>query len=168
MICLALPPPSIAGFEAKVGTNAAARQAAVDSAAIVATRDNMRAEHSTELLDRKHNTAGQRISSDLSMGYHTILLVQRDRDTPNTRVYFELPSTQMAMERVVKLYEARLKHVNPGIQHITYDVQDLFGFVDELGDLSALVLDNETGQYAPHGKTWIKDLLYKYFQAQAN
>lgn len=44
MTCLALPLPIIAALEANVGTNAAARQAAVDSAAIVATapRDNMR------------------------------------------------------------------------------------------------------------------------------
>ena len=40
---------------------------------------------------------------------------------------------------VVKLYEARLKLVNPHTQHITYDVADLFNFVDQLGDLSALV-----------------------------
>ncbi len=40
---MALPLPKIAGCDANVGTNAAARQAAVDSAAIVATAplDNM-------------------------------------------------------------------------------------------------------------------------------
>eukprot|EP00903_Cladosiphon_okamuranus_P015386 g14211.t1 len=82
-------------------------------------------------------------------------------------MYFDLPSTQLAMERVVKLYEARLKLLNPHNEHITYDVSDLFGFIDELGDLSALVLDQDTGQYAPHGKKWIKELLLKYFHSQA-
>lgn len=40
---------------------------------------------------------------------------------------------------VVKMYEARLKEVNPHQVHITYDITDLYGFIDELGDLSALV-----------------------------
>lgn len=40
---------------------------------------------------------------------------------------------------VTKMYEARLKEVNPQQVHITYDITDLYGFIDELGDLSALV-----------------------------
>ncbi|CAM9216266.1 unnamed protein product [Scytosiphon promiscuus] len=99
------------------------------------------------------------------MGNHTILLVQRD--TPDSRTYYDVPSTSQAMERVVKMYEARLKQVNPQHVHITYDITDLFGFIDQLGDLSALVLDNDTGLYTPHGKAWIKDFLFKYFQTMA-
>lgn len=40
---------------------------------------------------------------------------------------------------VTKMYEGRLKEVNPHQVHITYDITDLYGFIDELGDLSALV-----------------------------
>lgn len=40
---------------------------------------------------------------------------------------------------VTKMYEARLKEVNPFQGHITYDITELYGFIDELGDLSALV-----------------------------
>ncbi|CAB1107261.1 unnamed protein product [Ectocarpus sp. CCAP 1310/34] len=99
------------------------------------------------------------------MGYHTILLVQRD--SVNSRMYYDLPSTSQAMERVVKMYEARLKEVNPHQVHITYDITDLYGFIDELGDLSALVVNTDTGLYTPHGKSWIKEYLFKYFQQQA-
>ncbi|CAN0205422.1 unnamed protein product [Ectocarpus sp. 6 AP-2014] len=99
------------------------------------------------------------------MGYHTILLVQRD--SVNSRMYYDLPSTSQAMERVVKMYEARLKEVNPRQVHITYDITDLYGFIDELGDLSALVANTDTGMYTPHGKAWIKEYLFKYFQQQA-
>lgn len=49
-----------------------------------------------------------------------------------------LPPTTNAAG-VVDMYEARLKMVNPDQVHITYDVTDLYGFIDELGDLSALV-----------------------------
>lgn len=40
---------------------------------------------------------------------------------------------------VTKMYEARLKEVNPRQVHITYDITDLYGFIDELADLSAFV-----------------------------
>lgn len=40
---------------------------------------------------------------------------------------------------VTKMYEERLKEVNPHRVHITYDITDLYGFIDELGDLSAFV-----------------------------
>ena len=37
------------------------------------------------------------------------------------------------------MYEARLKEKNPNQVHITYDITDLYRFIDDLGDLSALV-----------------------------
>lgn len=40
---------------------------------------------------------------------------------------------------VTKMYEGRLKERNPQQVHITYDIADLYTFIDELGDLSALV-----------------------------
>ena len=40
---------------------------------------------------------------------------------------------------VVKLYEAKLKQLNPQVRQITYDISDLFSYIDSLGDLSALV-----------------------------
>lgn len=39
---------------------------------------------------------------------------------------------------VVKMYETRLKELNPHLTDITYDVSHLFAFIDSLGDLSAL------------------------------
>ncbi|CAM9595162.1 unnamed protein product, partial [Ascophyllum nodosum] len=98
-------------------------------------------------------------------GHHTILLVQRDY--PNSRTWYDLPSTSQAMERVTKMYEARLKEKNPNQVHITYDITDLYRFIDDLGDLSALVHDDDTGMYIPHGKAWIKEFLFKFFQQQA-
>ncbi len=42
------------------------------------------------------------------------------------------------MDAVVKMYEQKLKHLNPTIQHITYDISHLFEYLDSLGDISAL------------------------------
>lgn len=40
---------------------------------------------------------------------------------------------------VVDMFEKRLKNFNPNTPHITYDIGDLYEFIDHLGDLSALV-----------------------------
>lgn len=37
------------------------------------------------------------------------------------------------------LYERKLKEINPAIRNITYDISDLYNFIDGLADLSALV-----------------------------
>lgn len=35
------------------------------------------------------------------------------------------------------------------------------------GYRSSVRFDNDTGLYVPHGKSWIKEFLFKYFQEQA-
>jgi hypothetical protein len=39
---------------------------------------------------------------------------------------------------VIQMYEHKLKELNPGIDHITYDISDLHAYVDSLQDLVAL------------------------------
>ncbi len=50
-----------------------------------------------------------------------------------------LPPTAATPPVVVKMYERELKAMNPHVQHITYDIQHLLKYVDELQDVSALV-----------------------------
>ncbi|KAK4760141.1 hypothetical protein SAY87_023272 [Trapa incisa] len=42
------------------------------------------------------------------------------------------------------LYERKLKELNPAIRNITYDISDLYNFIDGLADLSALIIENNT------------------------
>ncbi|CAH0473186.1 unnamed protein product [Peronospora belbahrii] len=79
---------------------------------------------------------------------HTIILVQYTRD-PNSRTYLDFESVNGGMDGVVKMYEAKLKQLNPNLKNITYDIQDLYTYIDSLTDLSALVLDLETKTYLP-------------------
>ena len=37
------------------------------------------------------------------------------------------------------MYERELKDMNPHVRHITYDIQHLLKYVDDLADISALV-----------------------------
>jgi hypothetical protein len=44
-----------------------------------------------------------------------------------------------AMDAIVKMYEHKLKELNPSAQNITYDVTDLYKYLDNLHDVCALV-----------------------------
>ncbi|RLN90025.1 hypothetical protein BBJ28_00010219, partial [Nothophytophthora sp. Chile5] len=108
---------------------------------------------------------------------HTIILVQYTRD-PNSRTYLDFESVNGGMDGVVKMYEAKLKQLNPSMKNITYDIQDLYTYIDSLTDLSALVvlidahltccrLDLETKTYLPCGKEWIKKKVFQVLKNQA-
>jgi hypothetical protein len=97
---------------------------------------------------------------------HTIVLVQFSQNK-NSRTYADYPTIPKAMDGIVKLYEARLKELNPRMGNITYDVKHLVAYIDQLPDLSALVLDKKTRQYKPHGKDWIKKKVFTQLQQMA-
>lgn len=46
---------------------------------------------------------------------HTILLVQYQADKA-TRTFLEFPSVNAAMDGVIKMYEVKLKQLNPNVQ----------------------------------------------------
>lgn len=58
---------------------------------------------------------------------------------PQTRSYMDFPGVNAAMDALVKMYEHKLKELNPTVQNITYDVTDLYNFMDNMHDLCALV-----------------------------
>uniref|UniRef100_A0A6N2K3G4 Enhancer of rudimentary homolog n=1 Tax=Salix viminalis TaxID=40686 RepID=A0A6N2K3G4_SALVM len=43
------------------------------------------------------------------------------------------------MDGICALYERKLKDLNPANRNITYDIGDLYNFIDGLADMSALV-----------------------------
>ncbi len=98
---------------------------------------------------------------------HTILLVQPGQK-PETRTYSDYESVNDCMEGVCKIYEEHLKRQNPNIPSITYDISQLFDFVDQLADLSCLVYQRSTNTYAPYNKDWIKEKIYILLRRQAS
>jgi len=79
---------------------------------------------------------------------HTIVLVQYTAGL-DTRSYMEFPTVNAAMDALVKMYEHKLKELNPSVAHITYDVSDLFNFLDSLSELVGLVLNKQLNAYEP-------------------
>ena len=68
---------------------------------------------------------------------------------------------------VCKIYEEHLKRMNPDCPSITYDISQLFDFIDELADLCCLVFQKNTSTYAPYNKDWIKEKIYILLRKQA-
>ena len=62
---------------------------------------------------------------------HTILLVQPGIK-PETRTYSDYESVNECMEGVCKIYEEHLKRTNPNLPSITYDISQLFDFIDQV------------------------------------
>lgn len=70
-------------------------------------------------------------------------------------------SINSAMDGICALYERKLKEINPAVRDISYDIGDLYNFIDGLADMSALVYDHSIQAYLPYDREWIK---HKAFQ----
>jgi hypothetical protein len=103
---------------------------------------------------------------DHSTDSHTILLIQHTADK-KSRTYYDYNSFSDAMGGVCRLFETQLKENNPTARNITYDVKDLFTFIDNLPDLGILVLQKQTQSYAPHDKDWIKTKVLDHLKKMA-
>merc|ERR1712156_1372989 len=97
---------------------------------------------------------------------HTILLVQPNR-RQDSRSYADFESVNEAMEDVCKIYEEQLKKENSSHHSITYDISQLFDYIDNLTDLSVLVYQRASMAYAPYNKDWIKEKIYIMLRKQA-
>ncbi|XP_068948097.1 enhancer of rudimentary homolog isoform X1 [Petaurus breviceps papuanus] len=105
-------------------------------------------------------------ASTTSLKSHTILLVQPTK-RPEGRTYADYESVNECMEGVCKMYEEHLKRMNPNSPSITYDISQLFDFIDDLADLSCLVYRADTQTYQPYNKDWIKEKIYVLLRRQA-
>lgn len=78
--------------------------------------------------------------------------------SPNraTRTFMDYNSISQAMDGICALYERKLKEINPAIGHLSYDIGDLYNFIDGLADMSALVYDHSIQAYLPCDRQWIK------------
>ena len=96
---------------------------------------------------------------------HTILFTQTAKN-PNSRRYSDYETVDQCMEGICKIYECYLKVTNPHKSTITYDVNDLFDYIDSMPDLCVLV-QTDNGRYAPWGKKWVETRLFECLRQQA-
>ena len=69
---------------------------------------------------------------------HTILLVQPSDDA-KSRTYLDFTNSAQAWDALVRMYEGRLKALTPGVSKISYEVADLFRWLDNLTDISCMM-----------------------------
>lgn len=98
--------------------------------------------------------------------FHTIVLIQPGRQ--DTRAYSDFESVNEAMEGICVIFEEHLKKSHPEVPAITYDIGQLFDFIDSLKDLSCLVYQSSTNTYAPYSKDWIKEKIYVLLRKQSS
>ncbi|WOL17291.1 hypothetical protein Cni_G26082 [Canna indica] len=98
---------------------------------------------------------------------HSIILMQ---SSPNraTRTFMDYDSISQAMDGICGLYERKLKEINPTVQNITYDISDLYNFIDGLADLSALIFDHAIHAYLPYDRMWIKNRMFHHLKKLAS
>jgi hypothetical protein len=98
---------------------------------------------------------------------HTIILVQYT-SSYGSRSFMDFPTIGQALDAVVKMYEAKLKELNPGQNSIEYDISHLYQYLDSLQDICALVLDNASAKYEPHDKEWVKQNIFQQLKKAAS
>mmetsp|Transcript_80958 Transcript_80958/g.203724 ORF Transcript_80958/g.203724 Transcript_80958/m.203724 type:complete len:109 (+) Transcript_80958:183-509(+) len=96
---------------------------------------------------------------------HTIVLMQFD-EARESRTYVDYEAIPAALDGVCQLYEQSLKAANPHLKSITYDISDLFGYIDGLGDLCCLVFNPPSNSYIPHNREWIKARVFEHLREQ--
>ncbi|KAL5251821.1 enhancer of rudimentary homolog [Bolinopsis microptera] len=101
-----------------------------------------------------------------SSNSHTILLVQPSHK-PTSRTYCDFETLTEALEGVCKIYEEHLKELNPSSLSITYDISQLFDFIDDLSDMACLIFNRDQRTYEPKDKEWIKEKIYALLRKQA-
>ncbi|KAG7550230.1 Enhancer of rudimentary [Arabidopsis thaliana x Arabidopsis arenosa] len=98
---------------------------------------------------------------------HTIILLQNSPSRA-TRTFMDYDSIGQAMDGICGLYERKLKEINPSLRNISYDIADLYNFIDGLADLSALVYEHSISAYLPYDRQWIKQKAFNHLKRIAN
>lgn len=85
----------------------------------------------------------------------------------STRTFFDFDTVRAALESIVSMFEKRLKELNPTLPTISYDIADLYAYLDTFHDFTALVLDPSCGKYDPFPKEWVKEQVFNLLKQQA-
>ncbi|KAK9810410.1 hypothetical protein WJX72_010282 [[Myrmecia] bisecta] len=100
------------------------------------------------------------------MSSHTIILLQ-PTTSRNSRTWSDYDTVSKAMDGICNTFERKLKELNPNLRNITYDIQDLYSYIDNMPDMSALVYDAKMNAYIPCNKSWIKERAFNHLKQQA-
>ncbi|XP_013620151.1 PREDICTED: enhancer of rudimentary homolog [Brassica oleracea var. oleracea] len=107
------------------------------------------------------------MASNNHNGRHTIILLQNSPSRA-TRTFMDYDSIGQAMDGICGLYERKLKEINPSLRNLSYDIADLYNFMDGFADMSALVYEHSMHAYLPYDRQWIKQKAFSHLKRLAN
>jgi len=96
---------------------------------------------------------------------HTILLSQYNA-SPESRIWEDYDAVSQAIDGVIQMFERHLKKKNPDRKQITYDLKDLFAYLDELKDVGIMIFLPKKRLYMAKGREWIKSKVLNHLKQQ--
>eukprot|EP00939_MAST-03C_sp_MAST-3C-sp1_P004290 g4290.t1 len=80
----------------------------------------------------------------------------------------EYKSVPEACKGVINMYEGYLAQQNGGKRgSITYQIQNLFKYIEQLPECAAFVMESKSGMYTPRGKNWLKTQILSHLKGEA-
>ena len=80
-----------------------------------------------------------------------LLLIQTKTDVESRR-YQEFLSLDKCLDHLLRLFEDTLRNQMQVKDNITYDLSDLYEYLDELPHIVCLIFSEECRNYTPHDK----------------
>lgn len=94
-----------------------------------------------------------------------LLLVQQKPDTDSRR-YQEFHTLDKCLDYILKLFEDKLRNQLQEKDNFTYDLSDLYEYLDDLPSIQCLIFSEDTRTFTPHDKNWVKSKLYAHLSNQ--
>ena len=91
--------------------------------------------------------------------------MQHTADSESRR-YQEFQSLDSCLDHVLKVFEDKLRIRLQEKDNFTYDLSDLYEYIDELPHIVCLIYSEEFRNYTPHDKSWVKSKLYTHLTTQ--
>eukprot|EP00126_Sphaerothecum_destruens_P015390 Sdes_comp9385_c0_seq1m845 len=101
------------------------------------------------------------------MTSHTILLLQPSRSV-KSRTWSDYDTLSLCIEGILRMFETSLQEKLPNKTHITYDVKQIYNFLDQLGEVNALVFSDSQQAYIPHNVVWLKEKIFSHLKKIAS
>ena len=126
-------------------------------------------------------------------GQSAVLTMLQFNQTQSSRTFFDHETMAAALDNLCALYEKELKLLNPKVANITYDIADLYTYLDALQNVSLLMCvphrmlvpncilisvraavcaqrryHEPSHGYLPRNKEWIKRQLFSHLKGQAS
>mmetsp|Transcript_461 Transcript_461/g.1374 ORF Transcript_461/g.1374 Transcript_461/m.1374 type:complete len:111 (-) Transcript_461:2662-2994(-) len=82
---------------------------------------------------------------------------------PDSRLYIGFESVSKAMSALCTRFEARVSELNPGIEAPTYQLEDIYSWIDTMSEMLIFVAEGGPGgSYSMQTRPWIKSRLVQH------